>query len=146
MTGPDPIGRDVRRERARRRLPPDAACLMCGQTDPEVLRRARRSLLERHHIAGAVNDPDLTATLCLNCHRRMSARLPSAGVTLDRSARLTRIERAVGRVHGLAVFLEQLARSLRAWALDLEETVVDLDREHPGWRSIEPQGGDDDAP
>jgi hypothetical protein len=128
MDQPDPIGRDLTRDRARRRLPPDARCLLCGEPDPEVLaERPRNSLpasvLEIHHVAGRVNDPDLTVVLCLNCHRRMSARMPTYGVVLHREQPGSTPERMVSLLRGLAVFCEQLAISLTAWAHELAQSL-----------------------
>src|SRR4051794_35311089 len=109
MADPDPIGRDLSRVRAARRVPGGTGCVLCGQGDPELLTQQPAGILERHHLAGHVNDPELTVTLCLNCHRLMSARMPSHGIELDRGAQLTRLERSIGLVRGLAVFCEQLA-------------------------------------
>jgi hypothetical protein len=137
MSGPDPIGRDLGRARAVRRKADSTGCVLCGEGDPELLGRQPASILEAHHVAGQVNDPDLTVTLCLNCHRRASARMPSHGVRLDRSVQVSRVERSIGLLRGLAVFCEQLAVSLMGWARQLEETVADLDDHDPGWRQIE---------
>jgi len=49
-----------REEEQRRRLPPDAACVACGESNPKVL--------ELHHAAGRAHERDLTAVLCKNCH------------------------------------------------------------------------------
>ena len=111
MTGSDPIGRDLSRSRAIRRVA-GRACVLCGERDAELLTQQPAAILEEHHVAGNANDPDLTVSLCLNCHRKMSARMPGFGVPLNRGARLTRLERAVGSLRGLAVFSEQLAPAL----------------------------------
>jgi hypothetical protein len=142
MSGPDPIGRDLSRARAVRRMASGAGCVLCGQSDPELLARHAGDVLEQHHVAGLVNDPSLMVTLCLNCHRRMSARMPSHGIELDRDGQPTRLERSIGLLRGLAVFCEQLAVSLMDWARQLEQTVTDLDDHDPRWREIE--GGDDE--
>lgn len=141
MSEPDPIGRDLSRVRAARRMSGSAACVLCGESDPELLGQQPAGILERHHVAGHVNDPDLTVTLCLNCHRRMSARMPAYGVQLDRSLQLSRVERSIGLLRGLAVFCEQLAVSLMGWARQLEETVADLDDHDAAWRQIEDGDG-----
>lgn len=90
MSGSDPIGRDLTRDRARRRLAAGAACALCGEADPEVIANrpanlVPASVLEVHHVGGRVNDPDLTVVLCLNCHRRLSTRMPAYGVVLQPS-------------------------------------------------------------
>lgn len=144
MHEPDPIGRDLTRRRAERRVILGSACVLCGEGDCEVLAQRPAGVLEEHHVAGQVNDPDLTVVLCLNCHRRISARMPSYGVRLDRDAELSRIERSVGLLRGLAVFCEQLAFSLMSWARQLEQTVTDLDERDPQWREVdEPKSGPD---
>lgn len=136
MTGSDPIGRDLSRSRAVRRVA-GRACVLCGERDAELLTQQAAGILEEHHIAGHVNDPDLTVTLCLNCHRKMSARMPGYGVPLDRSAQLTRLERTVGLLRGLAVFFEQFALSLMRSAHQLDQTAIDLDNHDASWREIE---------
>ena len=131
---PDPIGRDLTRTRAERRLPDGARCALCGERDGEVLaeRRAKsvsRSVLEAHHVAGQANDPDLTVTLCLNCHQRFSARMPTRGMDLlldpDRSVP----ERLVAVLRGLALLFEQLAASLTDWARQLAQTIDEYPEE-----------------
>jgi len=125
---PDPVGRDLTRARAKRRLAPDAACLLCGERDPEVLREhpgssVPASVLEVHHLAGRANDPDLTVVLCLNHHRMISARMPSYGVALSIDADRSIAEQLVSLLRGLAVFFEQLAAALMGWAHQLAESI-----------------------
>lgn len=136
MSPVDPIGRDLSRSRAVRRVA-GRACVLCGERDAELLTTQPAAIVEEHHVAGHVNDPDLTVTLCLNCHRKMSARMPGYGVPLDRSAQLTRLERTVGLLRGLAVFFEQLAPALMRSAHQLEQTAIDLDNHDASWRDIE---------
>lgn len=125
MSGPDPIGRDLSRTRARRRLKPGAACVLCGERDPETLseRSVDVSVLEVHHLAGHANDEAMTVVLCLNCHRRMSSRMASHGVDLAGDGDRSSIERLVSVLRGLAVFFEQLAHALMAWAHELAQSV-----------------------
>lgn len=118
----DPIGRDVARRRAERRAA-GRSCVLCGECDPEVLGERPASVLEEHHLAGRVNDEQLTVTLCLNCHRRLSARMPTAGIDLRSGG--NEVERSVGLLRGLAVFFEQLAVALMRWARDLEQSATD---------------------
>lgn len=129
MSDPDPIGRDLGREHARRRLPAGAACVLCGEQDEETLSSRARgetgvSVLELHHIAGAANDEE-TVVLCLNCHRRMSARMPGYGVDLRWRDRAPGPERLVPVLRGLAVFFEQLAAAMVRWAHDLASGIGD---------------------
>jgi hypothetical protein len=137
MVEPDPIGRDLSRARAKRRLAPGAACLLCGERDTEVLEKhpassVPASVLELHHLAGRRNDPNLTVVLCLNCHRRISARMAFAGVDLGRDPTRTTEERLVSLLRGLAVFFEQLAEALMLWAHQLAASIRD---------ERQPQGG-----
>lgn len=128
MGAPDPIGRDLTRARSKRRLEPDAACLLCAERDPEVLgehpgAQVPASVLEAHHLAGRANDAELTVVLCLNHHRMMSTRMPGFGVALSADADRVKQERLVSLLRGLAVFFEQLAAALMRWAHDLAESI-----------------------
>jgi hypothetical protein len=134
---PDPIGTDLREARRARKLPKNAVCVICGQRDPEVLRSAPRSILERHHLGGEANDAMLTVILCLNCHRLQTARQPTMGVELKESAARTDVERVISVLRGLALFFESLARALMDWAERLAAHVAVLDANCPGWRENE---------
>ena len=122
---PDPIGRDLTRTRAQRRLQSDSRCVLCGESDREVLaeRSVRRSVLEVHHVAGRSNDPDLTVVLCLNCHQQCSARMASRGIDLSAGPDRSVPERLVSVLRGLALFFEQLAAALTGWAHELARTI-----------------------
>jgi len=136
----DPIGRDLTRQRAAERLSVSACCVLCGERDSEVLAqrpagRVPATVLEVHHVAGRVNDPDLTVVLCLNCHRRLSARLPFYGVVLtDSGSDPGAAERLVAVLRGIAAFLEQLAYALTVWADEVS-----------GWRQPGPEHGEGQA-
>lgn len=133
MAERDPIGRDLGRARAQRRLPPDAACVLCGERDPEVLRQ-RQSVLEMHHVAGRQNDDDLTVVLCLNCHRRATAEQFGHGVQLTRVEHAPTPERLIAVMQGLAAFFAQLAAQLQTWAMWLTAVFRDFDQRDPRWR------------
>jgi hypothetical protein len=134
---PDPIGTDLRRARRARKLPKGAACVICGRDEPQVLRRARRSLLEQHHLGGEANDASLTVVLCLNCHRLQTARQPTIGIELEEDPQRTDIERLVSVLRGLALFFEGLAQALMEWAARVAAHVARLDANCPGWRQNE---------
>src|SRR5205085_3674923 len=125
MTDPDPIGNDLRRERRRRGMPEGAACIVCGETDPVALRKARRSVLEVHHLGGEANDPDLTVVLCLNHHRIQTSDQPGAGVDLSRDPERTLPEKVISVLRGLALLFYALARSLTGLADKLAAFVAD---------------------
>lgn len=135
---PDPIRNDLRYARRARRQRRDAACVLCGRDDPEVLRRVQRSTLELHHLGGAENDGKLTVLLCLNCHRLQSARQPGTGVELQSDPKRTTLERVVYVLRGLALFFDELARALASWADKLANLTAALDAEFPGWRNLGP--------
>ncbi len=134
---PDPIATDARRVRRTRRLPPDAACALCGQCQPETLawRKVHRSLLEGHHAAVESNDELLIVVLCLNCHVKATALQQDIGV-LEPEPRNTSLERMARALQSLATFFELLAQSLYRWAADLTAAVAGLDREFPKWRTL----------
>lgn len=134
--GPDPIGADGVREYARRKLPPSAVCVVCGERDATVLRQRERTLLEAHHVAEEANDPELTVPLCLNCHRRQTNNQDAVGVVLDRDPSRSILEKLIGLLRGLGVFFEALARSLVSRAASLEQFVDELDAAMPEWRSL----------
>jgi hypothetical protein len=138
---PDPIGTDLRRARRARKLAKDAACVICGQDDPEVLRRTNRTLLEQHHLAGEANDAKLTVSLCLNCHRIQTALQPTMGIELQEDPRRTDIERLVSVLRGLALFFETVASALMAWAETIAAHIGRLDASSPGWRQREAGAG-----
>lgn len=70
---PDPVRNDNRRAARRSRLGPDAACALCGETDPVVL----------HHVAHRSNDAGLVVVRCANCHLRAHERLRGRGIGPD---------------------------------------------------------------
>jgi hypothetical protein len=141
MRDPDPIGNDVRRARRRRQLPPDAACVLCGDQNPEVLQLIDASLLERHHVGGKANDQDLEVPLCLNCHEVEKLRQPGMGIELSHDRGRSMPEKLVSVLRGLALFCELLARRLISWADRLAAFVVELDGNCPAWRELEAAQG-----
>jgi hypothetical protein len=124
----DPTDALLRRERARRRLPPDAACSMCGESDPLVL--------EIHHLAGRANLPEETVVLCLNHHRRQSADQRAAGIDLDAGSARSLVDRAAAWLGGLALFFAALSVACRDMADRLSRLASGLDANYPGWRHM----------
>jgi len=138
MTG-DPAGAGLR---TRKRLAavgvdpddeeaPPPACTLCGETRLFTL-NARRG----HHVAGRVNDPDLTATLCLNCHADQTEQHRRVGVQLrdDPGLPATGLDRLMATLAGAGVFVVELGGKLIKWADYLRRLVAVLDRALPGWR------------
>jgi len=109
----DPIAATVRVERAARRLPPGAACALCGETDVTVLRQrpTPKSLLEVHHAFGRHNDLGATVVLCLNCHTKASNAQRDAGV-FEGPEKVSALERLSRSQRSLASFCELLAEGL----------------------------------
>lgn len=134
---PDPIGNDLRRERPRRGLPEDAACMICGETDPVALRRVRRrSLLERHHVAGEANDTELVVILCRTHHSILTSDQPGVGVALAHDPKRTLPEKVISVLRGLAQLFYLAARTLGGWADKLAAWVAELDAHFPRWREL----------
>jgi hypothetical protein len=137
---PDPIQNEVRRRRKARPLPPDAACALCGETDPAALRKTtvRRStlqLLQAHHPLGEANDQEVEVVLCRNCHAKATAAQQDAGA-LPAGRAPTCLERFVLAMRSLAAFFRQLADSFQRWADQVADVVRSLDEHLPSWRGL----------
>ena len=132
---PDPIKNDARRQRQSRRLPTDATCALCGETNPEVLKPPTRSILEAHHAAGEANDADLVAVLCLNCHRKATnAQRDHEALTSGRApSGLERLELAL---RSLGSFFILLAQFCFTQAEMLGHTILSLSAYDPTWRTF----------
>ena len=135
----DEIRRQVRREIRRLRLGADrpTPCAVCGEADPDLLRRASRRLVEFHHLGGEANDPDLGVFLCLTHHGWCTIRMEDAGIPLSRGERRNLLERLEAVLRGLAIFFELAARMLRVLADDLARLIAELDRSYQGWREFD---------
>ena len=134
---PNPIASDARRVRRTRRLPPDAACALCGEQQLETLgwRKVHRSVLEGHHAAVEANDEFLIVVLCLNCHARATALQQDVGVLVPDRAD-TFLERMDRATRSLGSFFELLAVTFYGWADKLTLVVGLLDEHFPAWRAI----------
>jgi len=126
--------RTARRKALREeRLGSDAFCLLCGHGCLESLTQVSRKwledrgipkdridrLLEVHHIVGEAHDPDLTVTLCLNCHREITEGLAREGVSMRPEKNLRKLIVLVLRAS--AVLFDFLAASYRKLAGVLED-------------------------
>lgn len=89
----------TRAAKQRRRLPPNAVCNTCGESDPIVL--------EQHHIAGRAHDPDTTIILCKNCHKKATEGQLREGVPLGATTSFP--DRLAAMLAGLAAFFRFLA-------------------------------------
>lgn len=120
MNESDQLAAEVRRARRVRRLGSDhAACGICGETEPAVLNRASRRLIEFHHLAGWVNDVDLGVFLCLT-HHALLTELMRAGIPLERVTPRSDMERLAAVLRGTALYAELQAQSFRHWAAIVE--------------------------
>ena len=130
-----PIRTARRRALRQHRLGENAFCLLCGYACLEGLTQVSRKrleargvprqlldrLLEEHHIVGAAHDPDLTVTLCLNCHKEITEGLAREGVSMRPERDLYRV--IVYVLRASAVLFDFLAQSYRKWATLLENQL-----------------------
>ena len=116
----------ARREaRQRRRVPRDACCIFCGESDPRVL--------EMHHVLGRAHEPDVTAPVCTNCHRKESDRQIREEVPLSGTDNLP--DRLAAILGALAAFLRSLADLLDRLADQVKAFIGNLDARLPDWRT-----------
>jgi hypothetical protein len=82
-------------------------CSICG----------RKIQIEKHHVAGRNQDPDLTAPLCQACHAHATENLRCGDVDM----RYTKdsVERVRRALKATSVFLRMLAEALWRWAESL---------------------------
>jgi len=106
-------------------------CVLCGETRMFTL-HARAG----HHVAGRVNDPGLTAVVCLNCHADQTEQHRQVGVRLrdDPVVPPTLLDMLAGMLAGAGVFLRELGDRMVEWAIYLRVVVSTLDDQQPGWR------------
>jgi hypothetical protein len=128
VAGPDPIGADARRARAKRSVPAGAVCVLCGEDDPRVL--------QSHHLAGKDSDAKFTVVLCLNHHHLNTLGQLDLGVELERDRGRGSVERLINVLRGKAAFQVEEARAMLAWADELETLARQLDRQSPAWRNL----------
>ena len=120
----DPEGAASREARRKRRLLDENTCVVCGED--------RNQVLERHHLAGRENAPELLVTLCRNCHGVETAALLDLGVPM--SPPDTHVARVIAIVGGIGRLLITLGTALIAEAAFLVTLRVGLDADYPGWR------------
>ena len=133
----DEIRAEVRREIRRLRLGNDVrACVLCGEVDHDLLRRASRRLIEFHHLAGEANDPDFGVFLCLTHHAWCTEAMRDVGVPLARAESRSFPERLVTVLQGLAIFFQLAAKLLAVWADQLAAFVGALDENYQEWRRL----------
>ena len=107
--------------RRSRSLGPTARCLLCPQSDPRALGRYPRAILEEHHVVARLNDDELTAVLCRNCHAVLTDRQEDWDHRL--LAPETPLERLAALLQGAVDWLLQLARKMTDLAVLLHQCV-----------------------
>ena len=134
---PDPIANDLRKERRSRRLPPDAICVLCQETEIPVLssQKVTRRLLELHHVAGQWNDDEVVVVLCRNCHAKATAEQLDVGA-LEPGPRSSCVEAVKLGLLSLGTFFSLLAAACYRWAAQLAAMIGALDDQVPGWRTL----------
>ncbi len=134
--GPNPIANDRRRARKRSKLPPDAACILCGITAPEVLIPVLRSFIDGDHVSGDANDPDLVVPLCKNCHAIRTAHQHDEGVDLSHTGDRSVLTRQAGARQSRAALFRDLAEAEEREAVQRIALEEALDHKDPSWRDL----------
>ena len=93
---------------------PQPFCLLCGCSEPMLLRPVTRRFLENHHVVGKANDADLVLALCFNCHALVTEGLLQAGVGMAREP--VPVKFACNVFKALAVHLRMLSEALWRFA------------------------------
>ena len=134
---PDPVGADARRNRQARRLPPDPACALCGETEIAALKqyKVKRSLLDGHHACGQANDKLVLAVLCPTCHTKATALQVDVGA-IPPGKRASCLEAMELAFRSLGTFFELLADAFYRWAGQLGQVIASLDEHLPSWRTL----------
>jgi hypothetical protein len=134
---PDPIGSDARRNRQVRRLPPEPACALCGESEIAVLKshNVKRSLLEEHHVGGRANDDEVVAVLCRNCHANATALQLDVGA-IPPGTRASCLDAMELALRSLGTFFELVADACYRWAAQLGQVIAALDEHLPTWRTL----------
>jgi hypothetical protein len=139
VSGLEWVGRERRAEERLRVVGEQAACVICGERERAALRKASRGLIEFHHLAARVNDPELGIYLCLTHHRILTEQMRDAGVRLDDDEREF-LERLRDVLVGIGLALVMIGEALLNWAHGLSGEVGRLDRCSPGWRGVAAEG------
>ncbi len=115
----------VREAKRQRRLPPDAACVTCGENAYVAL--------EMHHPMGAAHEPNLTVPLCKNCHAKATEDQLREDVSL--SATDSFPDRLAAILGALAAFFRFLADAFNRLQSQVKEFAGNLEVTHPEWRA-----------
>lgn len=121
MSEDQPIQNDARRTARRKKLGPDAVCILCGQPQLETLVPVARSLLEAHHVLGKEHNGKVTVPLCRNCHAIVTEKLQQVGASMERADALP--DRIVAMLRALGAFLLLLGEAVLNLALELSQYI-----------------------
>ena len=119
----DPKKTARREARQQRRLPPNAVCISCGESAPEIL--------EQHHAAGAAHDRELTAVLCKNCHGKATEGQLREDISLGATDNFP--DHVAAILGALAAFFRFLADSLDRLASQVKAFAERLNTACPEW-------------
>ena len=131
----------AREARRRRRLGPDAACILCGESNLVPLKSVegaaldgfvRNGLLERHHVLGRKIDSELVIVLCLSCHAKATESLRRGGSTMEQPD--TFLDRLINALMAFGAFLHDALCAVERWVQDALQFARWLDEQLPGWR------------
>ena len=115
-------------------------CVVCGISDPVVIVRPERTMIENHHIGGKAAS-GITVPLCRNHHAQQTEKLLAQGVPMRYDHDQEAFESVGAVLIGIGSLLESLAPVLiavgrwrpEAWAhftelvragFDLEQAIV----------------------
>jgi hypothetical protein len=128
----NPIRSAAREALRKERFGANDFCFFCGYACLESLTQVSRNwlearglpteviekLFEDHHVHGEAHDPNLTVTLCLNCHRAITEGLTRGGATMSPENNI--VKSTAIRLRASAAFFDLLAISYRNCAKQLE--------------------------
>jgi len=132
---PNPIATATRHARRTQRYGEHAACVRCGISALETLVPLPRRFLERHHVCGKANDPDLTVPVCRNCHAILTEGQNAAGVTFTTPP--TVLHQIAAALCSLFSMLHDLSEVGMTWAHALTNLADELDIAFPEWRKLQ---------
>lgn len=131
----DPIGKELRRARAQRRVGHGSKCASCGESRPEALiagsspmicaeckrKQKGQSIVDRHHVAGR-NNHNLTVPVRVNDHRAIfgPAQCDWRKETLENPTGSPLLA-ASACIRGFCDFVIYLINELLLWIADLLE-------------------------
>ena len=132
----DPIANDARRAKRKRQLGEAPTCVLCGFDQFDALIPVERSIIEKHHAIGRVNNNALIVPLCMNCHTPINEAQRDMGIELRKDAQRPFLEKLVDILRSLADFFIRLGESFHRYALWLIEFIKQLDTYYPAWRTM----------